>query len=698
MKRRSRGGYVGLAALLLSNAATAQIGLRAGRESARVPAPTLSASTLRTHLGIEVAAALLKDSSAEQRQRGFERLSSIGSAQSLDLLLKVFEPGGAARTAQDRLVAVRALSTHAAVPAVRDFLVRVMVGVGSNPGHPEAIDGSIERAAALSLARAGDEASLSALGKALHQSGHVADTASDALLAFPPRDLAPIVQGVRNPTRALARLLGALGDPRAIPSLREIVRSAPKDVRPDAARALSQLGVTETVELARHWLSHESDPEFRAAAARILLDFQTPDAAHAVRVLLDDERTREVGLSLANLTSLPELTEALQRGARAASGAERADWFAALGRTGTPAAISFLGGALGARETSSLAALALALSPAEDAEVTLSHALRDPEKRRAALRASMVRKIALDRTPNGWQSALGALESARDPSDRALFAQASALFSPDLAPDLVRRAGLGELSGLARLALLPEVARALAERLAVESDPAAREALASCLVSTEAAERVPSDVLLALLEANGVGAPLAARALSARDSRTLRPKIAALLESDDPLLRSHSALGLGQSREGSALGLLERAYRFETDDSVRLAIVLALAARPEPARLRVLRSARALDAARAVREAAALALSGATPERDGERGPQTAWLELRTSEPDPPGLDPANARIARGALLITATGLAIPAFADADGVLVLPGLASGSFELRLAAPTRTDESAKTKSP
>ncbi len=68
-----------------------------------------------------------------------------------------------------------------------------MVGVGSNPGHPEAIDGLIERAAALSLARAGDDASLAALGKALRQSGHVADTASDALLAFPPRDLSPIV-------------------------------------------------------------------------------------------------------------------------------------------------------------------------------------------------------------------------------------------------------------------------------------------------------------------------------------------------------------------------------------------------------------------------------------------------------------------------------------------------------------------------
>ena len=138
-----------LLALLLTGSASAQLARRVHREGPRVPAPTLSATTLRTRLGVEVAETLLKDTSSEERQRGFERLGSIGTAQSLDLLLKVFETGGAARSAEDRLIAVRALSEHAKVPAVRDFLVRVMVGVGSNPGHSEAIDGSIERAAAL---------------------------------------------------------------------------------------------------------------------------------------------------------------------------------------------------------------------------------------------------------------------------------------------------------------------------------------------------------------------------------------------------------------------------------------------------------------------------------------------------------------------------------------------------------------------
>lgn len=681
-----------LLALLATGSASAQLGRRVLRESPRVPAPTLSAVTLRTRLGVDVAEALLKDSSSDERQRGFERLGSIGSAQSLDLLLKVFEPGGAARSAQDRLIAVRALSEHASLPSVRDFLIRVMVGVGSNPGRSEAIDGLIERAAALALARAGDDVSLAALGKALRQSGHVADTASDALLAFPPRNLDPIVNDRRAPTRVMARLLGALGDTRAIPALREMVRSAPKDVRPDAALALALLGVSETVELARHWLQHELDPEFQSSAARILLIFKQDDGGAAVARLLREAQTRTAGLQLARELSVPAAGEALLRGTRAATDEAQGDWFAALGRSGTPEAISFLAGALSARGSSSAAALALALSPSDGAEAALERALIDPKSRRAALRATLVRKLALNRTPSGWQSALRELAGTGDPSDRAVFAQVSVLLSPENAAQLVPHASLGELRALCRLALLPEVARALAERLALEPNPDAREALSASLISARAAELVPSNVISALLEAGGLGAPLAARALATRDSPALRPKIISLLESDDPLWRAQTALGLGESHEASALGVLEGAYRFETDETVRLALVLALARRPEPARLRLLAMASKLDGAQAVRQAAALALTGAIAAREAT-GPVSAWLELRLPPPERTAVDPA---LTRGALLTTRSGLALPAFADPDGVLLVPALPSSSFELRLAAPTRTDESAKTK--
>lgn len=640
--------------------------------------------TLRRRLGIDVAETLLKNPDPEQRQRGFERLDSVGTAQALDLLMKAFDTAGAARSANDRLIAVRALSAHAKVPAVREFLVRVLVGVGSNPGHPEAIDGLIERAAALSLAQSGDDVALLALGKALRQSGHVADTAKDALLAFPPRNLEPIVQGLRSPTRTLAGLLGELGDPRAIPALRAIVQSAPSDVRPEAAVSLSRLGVTDTIELARHWLKHEQDQDFRVAATRILLAFQTADAGSAVARLLEDDRTRAVGLELASKVSLPGLSSTLIRGATSAPADEQSAWFAALGRCGTRAAFSFLGGALGARETSSAAALALALSPSPEAETTIELGLRAANTRRAAVRASLVRQVALGSTPAGLRNALRELGTSRNTSDRAAFYQASAFFSSSSAALLLKGATASDVRALSRAALLPEVSSALAERLGNEPDPDLREALAACLVSAQAAERVPSDILFALIDRRGLAAPLAARALGARDSRTLRPKLLALLASDDPLLRGHAALGLGQSRDSSALGLLTRAYRFETDARVRLAIVRALAARREPARFTALRLARLLDGSSEVREAATLALTGAEPAAESA-GQQSAWLELRLA-----ASSELEAKLAPAAAVVTASGLSVPVFADPDGVLLLPALPNGPFELRLAAPARTD--------
>ena len=673
-----------LLALLLASPAPAQV--PSARSSVRVAPPSLRRSTLRTHLGINIAEALLKEPAAEQRQRAFERLASVGTAQALDLLLKSFETGGAARSAQDRLIAVRALAAHAAVPQVREFLVRVMVGVGSNPGRSEAIDALIESAAGLALARTGDETALTALGKVLCQPGHVAETASDALLAFPPRNLQPVILGARSPTRTAVAFFGELGDPRAIPLLRQSVQSAPSEVRAEAALALARLGDTDTLDLARHWLVHERAAEFRTAAARILSTLHAPDAGPAIAGLFNRDATRQVGLELGLRAVVPELSGPLIRAAKTSADDEREPLFAALGLSGTQEAFSFLGGALSARETAQVSALALARSPAGEAEAIIERALSLPATRRVAVRASVVRSVALARTPSGLSAALRELSASRDSSDRAVFVQASAVFSRAQLPALLKAATSVELRALARCALLPEVASALADRLATESNPSLREALASSLVSLEAAERVPSSVLLELIEARGLAAPLAARALAARDSRSLRPKLLALLTSEDALLRSHVALGLGQSRESSALGVLAGAYRFETDANVRLAIVRALGVRPEHARERTLLQARDLDGSRSVRQAATLALAGATPAAEAP-GSDSVWLEFSPAEGRAPG---ASATAAISALVVTASGLSLPAFADPDGVLLLPALPSGPFELRLAAEARTD--------
>lgn len=684
MTRHRRTLRALLLVLLLAEPAGAQGPRLRGAE--RVVAPPLRRVTLRARLGVEVAQDLLKDASAEQRQRGFERLGSIGTTQALDSLLKSFDTGGAARSAQDRLIAVRALAGHASVPAVREFLVRVMVGVGSNPGRSEAIDGLIESTAALALARSGDAGALIALGKVLCQPGHVAETARDALLAFPPRDLLPVVSGAQTPTRTAVAFFGDLGDPRAIPLLRHSVRSGAGEMRAEAAVSLARLGDADTLDLARHWLAKERGIEFRNAAARILLELRAPDAGRAVASLFDDESTRKSALGLATHAVVAELSTPLIAELKRATSDDREAMFAALGLSGTHAAFSFLGAALGTRESSSVAALALALAPASDAEAMLEQALRAPGTRRAALRASLVRRVALGRTVSGAEASMEALSGSRDESDRALYVQWVALLSPSGVASLLKRANGAELRALSRCALLPGVSRILGERLAIEAEPSARDALAVSLASFEAAELVPSDVLLDLIEARGLGAPLAARALAARDSRNLRPKLLALLSSDDALLRSHVALGLGRSSESSALGLLTRAYRFETDASVRLAIVRALAARAEPARGRTLRLARDLDGSPAVRQAAALGLASARPAPESP-GPESLWLELGSLEAAGTA---ASAAPVRGVLVVTRSGVALPAFADPDGVLLLPALPSGPFELRLATAPRTD--------
>ncbi|HEY2408004.1 MAG TPA: HEAT repeat domain-containing protein, partial [Polyangiaceae bacterium] len=395
----------------------------------------------------------------------------------------------------------------------------------------------------------------------------------------------------------------------------------------EAAYQLARLGLRETHELALRWQNAEADSPLHEAATRIL-------ALEA------------------------------ERGTGAAS---------ELGRPGPDAA----------RDTAASEPLRLALSPSAQADAELERAiakLLPGFARRQMIRAAVTRRWALGRTVSGLEQALHTLESASDPSDRAVFAWASALSDPDHVERLVARASPGELRAIARAARIPQVALALAERLERTSDPLTRSALAACLAFEPTSERVATDTLLSLLADGGIAAPLAARALAARDSANLRPRIEALIADDDPLLRAHALLGLGQSEDPTALGLLAGAYRFESDETVRLAIVRALSQRPERARRRTLELAAELDASPPVRQAARLALTG---QKLGAfvTGRASAWLDF--------GRDGS----AGSALALVAgpDGLALPAVADPDGVLIETGLEIGPFTLRVAPPAPNDK-------
>jgi hypothetical protein len=199
----------------------------------------------------------------------------------------------------------------------------------------------------------------------------------------------------------------------------------------------------------------------------------------------------------------------------------------------------------------------------------------------------------------------------------------------------------------------------------LESDPGAergrREALVPGLLARHDGGKVPTRVLESWVEEGGASAPLAARALAVRDDEETLGRLARLLGSGAPALRSHVALGLGRSPRPDAAGRLVDAYTFETEAGVRRAIVRALSWRKEPQRERALRLAAALDPDRATRALARQALRGLpAPERTG--GDLVAWIQvdgaagataLRWERPD---------------------GLVVPVVTDGDGALLVPGL------------------------
>ena len=137
---------------------------------------------------------------------------------------------------------------------------------------------------------------------------------------------------------------------------------------------------------------------------------------------------------------------------------------------------------------------------------------------------------------------------------------------------------------------------------------------------------------------------------------------------------AHAAAGLSRSKQPSAVGLLEAAYRFEADAAVRQAIVVALSQRPEPGRLRTLELARSFDPDAATRHGARLALSRA---RLGSTLPGAGVLWVRLDRPSESGAE-------LGVMALSRAGLALPGLPDASGFVVMAGLPRGPLTLWLA--------------
>ena len=634
--------------------------------------------SLESRLGISIAERLLRSSAEDDRIRGIERLGAVGTTRALEVLVEALEPSGAARGARERLTAVRALAPHSARGDVRRALARLMTG--SAPGgatdQSELLVRQVRDSAALALAASALPEALDIISKALRQQGPIAEAAALAIEAHPPGDIQALLRARGAPTPALARVLGVIGDQRAFHLLRDFVKRGAPEVRSEAALALTRLGDLETVLVARHWLAHERDPGMRIAAARILAQAHAPDAARAISALLGAAVTRTAGLELALEAPSAELVLPLSELAPKAEGNELTSVLSALGRSSDARAASLLATELKRPERAGLAAYALATFAGEAASDELERALGQAQQAPLAVRAIAVRSVVLGVSlsrANAFERLLG----SREPRERAAAAWALSVLEPDRAAELVTSSDPDVARAAARTAFVSaRAARAAANRLGAELDPLTRAALAASLAHPDGRAAISTRKLFVLLEQGNVETPLIAFALATRDHLELRPRIEALLQSGDALLRAHVALGLGESPEPSAIGLLERAYRFEVDPSVRRAIVRALGQRHEPAKKRLLWLAATLEPDPEARETARIALSGARI-ASPLTGPSAAWLSLL---PNSAGLGAAR----RPLVVVVPGGLALPVVSDPDGIVALARLARGPVSLRLA--------------
>jgi HEAT repeat protein len=658
-----------------------------GRAFAQVRGTTVekppARGSLRSRVGVEAAEPLLASEATELRQRAFEKLGSAGTSTALELLAEALEPGGAARTANERLVAVRALAPHAAEERARGALVRAMGGALTGD---EPTENMVRQSAAFALARSGGDKALPALAQALRQPGRVSETARMALRAHPPKALEPLFLARGVPTPALAGLIGDLRYQRGRELLSTLAQSGSPALRSEALLALAKIDRAAAVTLARGFVKNEKHRSLRVSATRVLAAARDPEAAAALASLVGEPSLVGDALQIALDAPSAALAAPLARLTPSDPGdAERL--LAALGRAGGPIALERLERALGRAELGWAAAYTLALSAERGADDVLERALARPATRRDAARAAVLRVRDGRSEVSGLDKALAALEGSRAPADRAAAAYCRAALDPETGARLVQSRDAVLARAAARAAIDAEVGLAAARRLAVEPDAGLRTALALSLVRADAADQVPTSVLTALLETKGAAAHLAAFALAARDGDAGRPRLRELLASVDPLLRTHVALGLVRSEQASAVGLLDDAYRFESDPLVRQAILATLAQRPEPGRARTLRLAADLDPDDLARATARRALARSEP-RAAARPNATAWVHV---EPNP-------AAPLAAAIVVTSQGLALPLYPDPDGSVTLAGLPGGPVSVTLASAAPGGDSSKPKPP
>jgi len=376
---------------------------------------------------------------------------------------------------------------------------------------------------------------------------------------------------------------------------RELSRSREPELRLALVRALASFGDDERVGAAfGKVLLAEKDRGALAALARdtaamALARTELPRAIELLTVVAQNEGPAAEAAKKALAARAPTSAVTTSSGAvpavaferlveRARGDADegRREAILELGRIPHPEALVVLEAMLGDTDRAKEAAEALALSPRKEARTHLERALAKPETRRMAARAGVLRVMARKEVAAGLDQALRALLASEATADRWVGAWGLSALVPEMRNELLR-----------------------------SEDLLVVEAAALALPAHEAAAHLPASTLLAFAKR-----PFFVKALGHRDSPSLRPYLEAHLTSLEPELRAHAASGLAHSLLPDVAARLARAYAFETEASVRFAIVEALARRNEPQRLSTLRLAAHLDPDAKVRDLARRALEG----------------------------------------------------------------------------------------
>lgn len=696
---------LGSLVLLVAPAASAQprvVVNGAARDEARG-----HVGALKEMFGVSVAVRLTQSDGAAARLRGIERLATIGTPEAIDAMVEQIEQGSpAARDPRARLAAVRALASFTKKDNVRQLLLRETTDASSSEGRGSftALGALIRGTAALALAKDGEKKALQSLVAVVLQGGASAEAAARALRAYPPESLESFLESRKQLPPSLATLLGDLGDLRVVERLRAMLNDPDPAAQTAAAIALARLRDEAALPLARVWLT-KSEPRLRRAAAEVLTYLGAPEGPAAVAALFASDATREDGLRLALRTPSPELAGAIveQLGAFAETSRPRA--IAALGRAGGAKAITALTAMLDKPESATAAAYALAMIPDAAARAAIDAGLAGggpPERRDERLRlfigAGIVRALSLGDAPPGLRTAMRLASASKFPADRGLAAfgrvatrEVSAEATIASACPEQRRCDGAVLAGAARGALATggrdlDAFMPLLTRETTTERPAAIATTTTIAAVALLAHPDGGDLstltLAAWAEAGGPLAPLAARALPTRDHEAIRGRIRTLLEGSDPVVRAHTALGLGRDPEPSAVSLLTAAYRFEDDASVRRAIIRALSRRTEVQRAATLTLARDLDPDDEVRALSRAAIAGRNLDPSAQAGSgleaarSIAWIVIAPNDGQP-AASPRSARLTRS------DGLAIPVVTDADGVLLIPGLPPGVASLKI---------------